>query len=111
MDLGAFLRPGAQAAVLLTPASEGEAAGPAVPGRLVRRGARLSWLCAAPEPPGRRLSLTLDLPGFSLDQEGDLCPAGPSDTAAVVLLAEVRGCRPWGREYALRLSLLGRIWP
>jgi hypothetical protein len=108
MDLGAFLRPGAQAAVLMAP--EGEAA-PAVPGRLVRRGKRVSWLCAAPEPPGQRLRLTLDLPGFSLDQEGDLCPAGPSDTAAVVLLAGVRGCRPWGKEYALRLSLLGRVWP
>ena len=109
MDLGAFLRPGAQAAVLMAPAPEGEA-DQAVLGRLVRRGKRLSWLCAA-EPPGRRLSLTLDLPGFSLDQEGDLCPAGPADTAAVVLLAEVRGCRPWGKEYALRLSLLGRVWP
>jgi hypothetical protein len=108
MDLGAFLQPGAQAVVLLAPAEEGA---PALPGRLLRRGTRLSWFCAAPQPPGRRLSLTLDLPGFSLDQEGDLCPSGPLDTAAVVLLAEVRGCRPWGREYALRLSLLGRVWP
>jgi len=108
MDLGAFLRPGAQAAVLLAPGEEG---GPVCPGRLLRRGAKLSWLCAAPQTPGRRLSLTLDLPGFSLDQEGDLRPSGPLDTAAVVLLAEVRGCRSWGREYALRLSLLGRVQP
>ena len=106
MDLGAFLRPGAQAAVLLAPDGDD-----AVPGRLIKRGERLSWFCAAPQPWGRRLSLTLDLPGFSLDREGDLCPAGPSDTAAVVLLAEVRGCRPWRDEYALRLSLLGRVWP
>jgi hypothetical protein len=108
MDLGAFLRPGARAAVLLAP-DQGRA--PAVPGRLIRRGERFSWLCSAPQPPGRRLSLTLDLPGFSLDREGDLRPAGPSDTAAVVLLAEVRGCRQWGGEYALRLFLLGRVWP
>ena len=108
MDLGAFLRPGSQAAVLMAPEREG---GPAIPGRLLRRGERLSWLCDAPQVPGRRLSLTLDLPGFSLAPEGDLVPAGPSDKAAVVLLAEVRGCRFWGREYALRLSLLGRVWP
>ena len=108
MDLGAFLRPGAQAAVLMVPDREG---GPAAPGRLLRRGERLSWLCAAPQTPGRRLSLALDLPGFSLDQEGDLSPSGPSDTAAVVLLAEVRGCRFFGGEYALRLSLLGRVCP
>ena len=108
MDLGAFLRPGARATVLMTPDGEG---GAAIRGRLVRRGARLSWLCPAPPPPGRRLRLALDLPGFSLGPEGDLCPAGPSDAAAVVILAEVRGCRPWGAEYALRLSLLGRVWP
>ena len=108
MDLGAFLQPGTQATVLLTLESK---SGQAVPGRLIRRRTRLSWLCAAPQPPGRRVSLILDLPGFCLDHEGDLCPAGPSDTAAVVLLAEVRGCRPWRKEYALRLSLLGRVWP
>ena len=106
MDLGAFLRPEARLTILLAP--DGDRA---VPGRLLRRGARLSWLCAAPQPPGRRLSLTMDLPGFSLDQEGDLCPAGPKDSAAVVILAEVRGCRPWRKEYALRLSLLGRVLP
>jgi len=104
MDLGAFLRPGARVAVLLAPDGA-----EAVPGRLIRRGARLSWLCAAPQAPGRRLSLALDLPGFRLDREGDLCPAGPKDSAAVVILAEVRGCRPWREEYALRLSLLGRV--
>ena len=104
MDLGAFLRPGARLNVLMTPEGDDD-----VPGRLIRRGARLSWFCAAPQPPGRRLSLTLDIPGFSLEQEGDLCPAGPKDSAAVVILAEVRGCRPWRKEYALRLSLLGRV--
>jgi len=106
MDLSAFLRPGAQAAVFMTPDGEG---GPGAPGRLIQRRERLSWLCAAPHPSGRRLSLNLDLPGFSLDTEGDLRPARPADTAVVVILAEVRGCRPWGGEYALRLSLLGRV--
>jgi hypothetical protein len=104
MDLGAFLRPEARLNVLMTQEGDDD-----VPGRLIRRGERLSWLCAAPQPPGRRLSLTLGLPGFCLDQEGDLYPAGPKDSAAVVILAEVRGCRPWRKEYALRLSLLGRV--
>ena len=108
MDLSSFLRPGGRAAVLVTP-DEGGA--PGAQGRLIRRRDRLSWICAAPHPPGRRLSLNLDLPGFSLDPEGDLRPARPTDTAAIVILAEVRSCRPWGEEYALRLSLLGRVQP
>ena len=108
MDLGAFLSPGTVAAVSLTPDGE---EGPTVPGRLIRQRGRLSWICAAPQASGGRLSLTLELPGFSLTPGGDLAPAGPMETATVVLLAEVRSCRPWGEEYALRLSLLGRIWP
>ena len=108
MDLGAFLPPGAQAALQIIPMGED---GPATPGRLIRREERLSWLCAAPQTPGQRLSLTLELPGYSLTRTGDLRPAGKADKAAVALLAEVLGCRPWGEEYALRLSLLGRVWP
>jgi hypothetical protein len=110
MDLGAFLRPGADLAVALAPAEGG---GGSVQGRVARREGPPRWVGPTPQPTGRKLTLTLDLPGFSLDEGGSLRPAGPETSARVVLLGEVRGCRFWPpRElYVLRLSLLGRVWP
>ena len=94
----------------MAPAESGR--GPAR-GRVVRRKDRLRWLCSAPQPPGRELTLTIDLPGFDLEDDGSLRPAGPPASASLVLLGRVRGCRFWppGAVYVLRLSLLGRVWP
>ncbi len=84
-----------------------------IQGQLTERRGRPRWVLPSPQPPGRVLTITVELPGFRLAENGDLAPAGTESTAPVVLLGQVRGCRffPPANVYVLRLKLLGRVWP
>jgi|GEM_PF-2258597 hypothetical protein len=111
MDLVSFLRP--EADLLVKIAVEEEGVIPLIEGRLMTRRGRPVWFCAAPQPTGRALILSLELPSFNLAEDGGLEAAGPEYSAPIYLLSRVRGCRyfPPRTAYLLRLELLGRIWP
>ncbi len=108
MDLGAFLRPGGGFSLMIAHESQ------KARGRVIARRGRPVWLAAEPQPAGRLLNLTVDLPGFRLEPDGSLRPAGEAGASvALVLLGRVRACRrlPGRGLYLLRLKLLGRVWP
>lgn len=111
MDLTAFLRPEADLPVTVGAGDDGGE--PAAVGRLLVRRGRPIWLCPAPQPPGRTLILSLELPNFNLAEDGGLEAAGPEFSAPLRLLGRVRGCRyfPPRTAFLLKLELLGRIWP
>ena len=107
MDL-AFLRPGADYSI--------SAAGPDgrdLEGRLGERRGRPCWVFHQAQPRGRVVSISLKLPGFSLEPDGSLKADSPESEARLVLLAQVRACRyfPPRGVYVWRLKLLGRVWP
>lgn len=111
MDLNAFLKPGADLPITVTVEEEG--ADLQASGSLLLRHGHPVWLCSRPQPPGRALVLTLELPGFRLAEDGGFSPAGPESKAGLNLLSRVRSCRffPPRAVFVLRLELLGRIWP
>ncbi|MDR1922333.1 MAG: hypothetical protein LBS31_11435 [Candidatus Adiutrix sp.] len=109
MDLGAFLRPGGLYSVLMAAANETAGGAAPVRGWLAARRDKPSWAAPGPQPPGRVLTVTLELDGFRLTRDGDLAP-DVAGAAVVKLLAQVKGCRPLSPAgpYILRLRLLGR---
>lgn len=111
MDLVSFLMP--EADLLVKMAVEEEDGTPSVKGRLMARHGRPVWFCSAPQPSGRTLILSLELPNFNLTEDGGLEAASPDYSAPICLLSRVRGCRyfPPRTAYLLKLELLGRIWP
>lgn len=111
MDLNAFLKPGADLPIIVTVEEEGK--GIQVSGSLLLRRGHPVWLCSKPQPPGRALVLTVELPGFRLADDGELSQAEPDTKAGLHLLSRVRACRffPPRAVFVLRLDLLGRIWP
>ena len=107
MDLGAFLRPGG--IIPITVAAEGE--NHSAEGRLLERRGRPLWLSAAPQPQGRVLTISVELPGYSLAEDGSLVLSGPHAQVPVILVGQVRGCRLFAPRqfFVLRLKLLGRV--
>lgn len=108
MDLGAFLPPGGSFSIKIKEKGAAEE----IPGRVDEHRGRPFWI-AVSRPEGQILHITVELPGFSLGDDGSLKPAGPAARAYVVLVGQVKGCRfiPLWRQYVLRLKLLGRVWP
>jgi len=109
MDLGAFLRPDADLPIEMV--CEGQHKPQT--GRLREHRRRPIWLCPSPHPVGRRLFIQLKLPGFKLEEDGSLIPAGDRSEAALSLLGLVVSCRFFRsqNQYILRLKLLGRVLP
>ncbi len=137
MDLGAFLSPGVSYSIKMragprVPSNPDEppdsrpdaaSAGPLpdreetdaeeIRGRVEEHRGRPFWLVSRCPPLGRVLSITVEMSGYSLADDGALIPGGPAALAYVVLVGRAGGCRlirPW-KLYALRLELLGRVWP
>lgn len=112
MDLGAWLRPGGSWVVNLVDGQEaGRPDAKSHRGQLVEHRGRPVWFCTKPQPSGRRLLLTVELTGHSLDPYGTVTPAESTSSVALLeLLGQVRGCRHLAPElYLLRLNLLGRV--
>jgi len=109
MDLGAFLPPGGSYSVKIL----GKDAAEACRGRVEEHRGRPFWTAESRQPAGRVLNLTVEMAGFSLAGDGSLAPAGPAARAYVVVIGQVKSCRfiPSWKVYALRLKLLGRLWP
>jgi len=109
MDLGAFLPPGGSYSIKIKTTGAAEE----IRGRVDEHRGRPFWMAESGQPAGRILNITVEMSGFSLDDDGALKPAGPSAVAYVVIVGQVKGCRfipPW-KQYVLRLKLLGRLWP
>ena len=109
MDLGPFLPPGGSYSIKIKEkgaAEEGR-------GRVDEHRGRPFWIVESYQPVGRILNITVEMAGFSLAGDGSLTPAGPAARAYVALIGQVKGCRfiPSWKLYALRLKLLGRLWP
>ena len=109
MDLGAFLKPGLSLALTV----EADDREPSGQGWLTARRGRPRWVLERAQSVGRVLNINLQLPGFTLAEDGALTPAAPEDVAGVTLLGQVRASRFWPARgfYVLSLKILGRVWP
>ena len=109
MDLGAFLLPGGSYSIKIKAKDAAEECR----GQVEAHRGRPFWTAESPQPAGRVLNITVEMAGFSLAGDGSLIQAGPAARAYVVMIGQVKGCRfiPSWKLYALRLKLLGRLWP
>ena len=109
MDLGAFLPPGGSYSIKIKEKDAAEESR----GRVDEHHGRPFWTVESHQPTGRVLNITVEMSGFSLGGDGSLTLAGPAAMAYVVVIGQVKGCRfiPSWKQYALRLKLLGRLWP
>jgi hypothetical protein len=125
MDLGAFLPPGGNFLIKIQagPPGRSGSAGDAplaghglaeeIRGRVEEHRGRPFWLASGQMLCGQVLRITVEISGYDLGDDGSLTPGGPGALAYVALIGQVKNCRlikPW-RLYALRLKLLGRVWP
>lgn len=109
MDLGAFLRTGADLPITMA----GEEQTRPLPGRLLERRRKPFWISPAAYPVGLKLVIRVKLPAYELASDGSLKPSVSAAEAELNLLGRVTRCRffrPWN-QYVLRLELLGRIYP
>lgn len=109
MDLGAFLPPGGSYPIKIKDKTAAEE----TRGRVREHRGRPFWTVAGRQAAGRIVTITVEAPGFTLDDDGSLAPAGPASVAYIIIVGQVKKCRfiPAWRLYALRLNLLGRLWP
>lgn len=109
MDLGVFLPPGGSYSIKIKDKLSAEE----VRGRVEEHRGRPFWTAASHQPSGRILDITVEMSGFSLADDGSLILSGPAAAAYVIMVGQVKVCRfiPSWKLYALRLKLLGRLWP